>query len=83
MTELTISIPPALQRWIEARLAGGGYADVGDYLRDLLRRDAAEASIDRRWLKAMIDDGLASGIAPGEPEEMLDEILAEDPDLRG
>ena len=82
MNQLTISIPPALQRWVEARLAEGAYADAGEYLRDLLRRDAAEAAVDRRWLKAMIEEGLASGVAEGEAEDVLDEVIGEDPDLR-
>ena len=83
MTQLTISMPPALQNWVDARIAEGAYADAADYLRDLVRRDQAEAAADRRWLKAMIDEGLASGIIDREPEDVLDEILAEDPDLRG
>lgn len=83
MTDLTISIPPALQSWLNAQLSQGRYADAGEDVRDLVRRDLAEASVDRRWIKAMIDEGLASGIADGEAEEVLDEILAEDPDLRG
>ena len=83
MTDLTISIPPALQNWVDAQLAQGRYADAAEYLRDLVRRDLAEASADRQWLKAMIDEGLASGVAPGEAEDVLDEIIAEDPDLRG
>lgn len=82
MTQLTISMPPALQNWVDARIAEGAYADASDYLRDLVRRDQAEAAADRRWLKAMIDEGLASGIIDREPEAVLDEIIAEDPDLR-
>jgi antitoxin ParD1/3/4 len=83
MTQLTISVPPALQRWIEARVAEGGYADAQDYLRDLVRRDHERASEDVAWLRAMIGEGLASGVIDREPEEVLDEIIAEDPDLRG
>jgi antitoxin ParD1/3/4 len=83
MTDLTISMPPTLQTWLDARLAERGYADAGEYLRDLVRRDLAEAATDRRWLKAMIDQGLASGVVDGEPEDVLNEIIAEDPDLRG
>lgn len=82
MTELTISMPPALQQWVSSRLADGDYADAGDYLRDLVRRDREDAAVDRRWLKAMIDEGLASGIVDAEPEDVLAAIIAEDPDLR-
>jgi antitoxin ParD1/3/4 len=81
MTQLSISIPPALQTWVDARLAGGEYADAADYLRDLVRRDRDAG--DRRWLKAMIDEGLASGVIDRDIDELFDEIIAEDPDLRG
>ncbi|MCW3837495.1 type II toxin-antitoxin system ParD family antitoxin [Sphingomonas canadensis] len=82
MTYHTLSFPPALQAWVDARIAEGRYADVADYLRDLVRRDREYAAEDRRWLKAMIDEGLASGIVDAEPEDVIDAILAEDPDLR-
>jgi len=81
MTTLNISMPPALQSWVETQVAQGRYADAADYLRDLVRRDFREASDERRWLKAMIDEGLASGILDAEPEDVLREIMAEDPDL--
>lgn len=81
MTDLTISMPDMLQDWVDARLAEGGYTDAGEYLRDLVRRD--QAAVDQRWLKAMIDEGLRSGVIDRDAEEVLDEIIAEDPDLRG
>ncbi len=83
MSQLVISLPPALQGWVDTRLAQDGYADAAEYLRDLVRRDIASMSADRRWLKAMIDDGLASGVLDEDAEQVLDEIIAEDPDLRG
>nr|WP_295669566.1 type II toxin-antitoxin system ParD family antitoxin [Sphingomonas sp.] len=82
MNQLSISMPPALQTWVDARLSEGTYADAADYLRDLVRRDQADASANRQWFKAMIDEGLASGVLDGSPEHVLDEIMNEDPDLR-
>lgn len=79
MTELTISVPPALQQWIDERIALGLYSDATDYVRDLLRKDQA----DTFWLRARVEEGLASGIVDAEPEDVLDAIMAEDPDLRG
>lgn len=81
-SHVTIALPPGLKDWVETRLAAGDYADVSDYLRDLLRRDRDGAAVDRQWLKAMIDEGLASGIVDAEPEDVLAAIIAEDPDLR-
>lgn len=83
MAELTISIPPSLKNWIDARIAQGLYADAADYVRDLLRRDQEQSADDGSWLRAQIQDGLASGIVDAEPEDVLDAIIAEDPDLRG
>lgn len=57
----------------------GLYSDATDYIRDLLRRDREDTS----WLRARIEEGLASGIVDAEPEDVLDAIMAEDPDLRG
>lgn len=79
MTELTISIPPALQDWVDTRLAEGGYVDAGDYLRDLVRRDQQVGEEDR-WVRALVDEGLASGVVDAEPEDVLKEIMARLPD---
>jgi antitoxin ParD1/3/4 len=81
MTELTVSMPDALQEWVDARIAQGRYVDAGDYLRDLVRLD--QQADDRLWLKAMIDEGLASGVLDQDLDEIIDEIIDEDPDLRG
>lgn len=81
MAQLTISMPDALQEWVNARVAQGRYVDAADYLRDLVRLD--QQSDDRLWLKAMIDEGLASGVINRDMDEIIDEIIAEDPDLRG
>jgi antitoxin ParD1/3/4 len=79
MTELTISVPPALKQWIDERVAQGLYYDANDYVRDLLRRDQERASEDNAWLKAMVEEGLASGIVDAEPEDVLKEIMARIP----
>lgn len=81
MTQLTISMPDALQEWVNQRIAQGHYADAADYLRDLVRQD--RQSGDRLWLNAMIDEGLASGVIDRDIDEVIDEIIAEDSDLRG
>jgi len=83
MTQLSIAMPAALQTWVESRLADGEYADAADYLRDLIRRDQAAASENRRWVKAMVEEGLASGLLDEDAEAVLDAVIAEDPDLRG
>ncbi len=76
MTDMSISMPPALKSWVDAQIAQGRYADAGDYLRDLVRRDQEGAADDVVWVRAMIEEGLASGIVDAEPEDVLKEIMA-------
>ena len=81
MNAFTVTIPAELQDWVDARLAEGVYVDAADYVRALLRQDRAVAT-DREWLKAMIAEGLASGVDERDARVVLAEIIAEDPDLR-
>ena len=77
MSELTISIPPALEEWVAARVSEGRYADASDYLRDLVRRDQDGGEGDLVALRALIDEGLASGIIDEQPEVVIEQIIAE------
>jgi antitoxin ParD1/3/4 len=81
MTYHTLSFPPALQAWVDARIAEGMYADVADYLYDLVRQDARNGD-ERARLRAMIEEGLASGVIDRDPRDIINDIIAEDPDLR-
>lgn len=83
MTQLHVTLPPTLEAWVAQRVAQGDYLDGDDYVRDLLRRDRGHAEEDHRWLQTQIDVGLASGIIDAEPEDVLDDIMNEDPDFRG
>lgn len=76
-------MPPALQQWVDTRLAQGRYADADDYLRDLVRRDQERAEEDTLWLKTMIEEGLAAGIVDAEPEDLIEEIIAKYPTSNG
>ncbi len=76
MTDLSFSFPPAMVNWLEQRVAQGDYVDVGDYLRDLVRREQEEAR-ETEWLREQIAEGLASGIIDKEPEDVIEEIIAE------
>lgn len=81
MAQVTVALLPALNERIDARLAEREYVDAGDHLRELVRRDR-EAG-DRRWLRAMIQEGLDSGTVDMDIDEVFNELIAEDPDLRG
>ena len=79
---ISLSMPPALESWMNTRVAQGSYADAQDYLRDLVRRDQEHSADDLAWLQAEIDKGLTSGLVDGEAEDVLDAVMAEDPDIR-
>jgi len=76
MTDLSFAIPPAMLDWLQQQVADGKYVDVGDYLRDLLRREQEEAE-EIAWLREQIAEGLASTIVGKEPEDVIEEIIAE------
>lgn len=82
MSDLSNLLPPDLEQWIETRIAEGQFFDAGDYLRDLIRRDRAQTE-DTEWVRAMIDEGLASGIVDKEPEDVIEEIIARFPPENG
>ena len=75
MNELSKILPPDLERWIETRVAEGEFLDASDYLRELVRRDRAEAE-DTAWVRAMIEEGEASGYLDASPSEIIEDIIA-------
>lgn len=79
MSQLNVTMPPALRKWIEFRIAEGRYANASDYVRDLVRRDQDNAQDETEWLRAMIAEGLASGVVDEDPREVLRQIMAEHP----
>lgn len=83
MTDMTISVSPALKQWIDERVALGEYADAADYMLDLLRRDQEQAAEEAEWLKQMIGEGLASGRLDQNPKDVLQDIMTQYPANRG
>ncbi len=82
MTELSKILPPDLEGWIETRVAEGKFFDAGDYLRELVRRDRAETE-DTAWVRAMVEEGEASGYLDASPHDIIEEIIAERRSRRG
>ena len=76
MSELSIQLPPNLQRWVDSRVSAGRYADAAEYLRDLVRRDQEALEEDIWRVRALVEEGIASGVIDREPEEVLAEIIA-------
>lgn len=72
MATITLSLPAALEAWVEAQAGGGRYADASDYVRYLIRRDHVRAEKIANMQK-LVDEARA------EPaiEMTMDEILRE------
>lgn len=82
MTDLSFSLPAELAGALKSRLEEGRYADAGEYLRELVRRDLEEAA-DTAWVRARIAEGEASGFIDRDAREVLKEIVAERRARRG
>jgi antitoxin ParD1/3/4 len=76
MSQLNVSIPPALKSWVDARVAEGRYSSASDYVRDLVRRDQDGAADETVWLRQMIEEGLASGVSEQVPATIIENIIA-------
>jgi antitoxin ParD1/3/4 len=66
VSTITISLPEALKQFVEHEVNAGGYGNVSEYFRDLLRE--AQARIRRETLDARLLAGLSlpSGAADAE-----------------
>jgi antitoxin ParD1/3/4 len=79
MTDLSFSIPEPMLRWLEQRAAQSDYVDVGELLRDLVRREQRAEAEDAAWVREMIAEGEASGYLEGDAREVLKGIRAKLP----
>ena len=71
MASMNISVPEPMRDWVERRIASGQYASVSDYMRDLIRRDQAQADA-----RAALVSALMEGEQSGESGRRIPEILA-------
>ncbi len=63
---INFSLPEPLKRFVDERVAGGGYSSASEYLRELIRKDQERQ--DRQHLlveklEALLLEGLNSGEA--------------------
>jgi antitoxin ParD1/3/4 len=68
MATVNIALTDEMKEFVEGQVATGQYADMSDYIRDLIRE--RQEAVDR--LRALLAEGEASGISP----RTFDEILA-------
>lgn len=71
---MNIALPEALRAYVAKRVKSGQYGNTSEYVRELIRRDQRAQDIAR--LRAMVEDGLASGPARADTEEDWVELHA-------
>lgn len=78
MASMNVSVPDPMRDWVEARIKGGQYASVSDYVRDLIRRDQV-TSAERERKLADLDARVARGLADADAGRVrdLDEVADE------
>lgn len=76
MATMNISLPDKMKQWVEEQVATGRYANSSDLIRDLIREDQDRVrGLDE--LRALIDEGIASGVSDRTVADIRREVLAE------
>jgi antitoxin ParD1/3/4 len=68
---MSFALPESMREYVDERVRGGDYGNTSEYLRELIRRDQHDQSVQR--LRNLIADGLASG----EGREVTEDVVAE------
>ena len=58
MATMNLSLPDALQAFVDEQVEAGGYSTSDDYVRDLIRKDC-----DRQLLQGLLSAGAASRLS--------------------
>jgi antitoxin ParD1/3/4 len=61
MSTMNVSLPDQMKQWIDGKIKEGGYHNVSEYVRTLIRKDQAEHE-KRLAFRAAIDHGRTSGV---------------------
>lgn len=70
MATMNVSLPDEMKAWVEQQVATGRYANVSDYIRDVLRRE--QGMVAR--FQDLIDEARASGVVEMSPDELFEDI---------
>lgn len=81
MTDLCISLSPAMLNWVEAQVAGGRYGSPSEYVCELIRRDQERREteqLEHLLLQGVesLDDGRGIEVTPEYWEKKRQELLA-------
>jgi antitoxin ParD1/3/4 len=64
---MNIALPDALRAFVAQRVESGEYGNTSEYVRELIRKDQREQRVHR--LRALVEDGLASGPATADTRD--------------
>jgi len=73
MMRKTITIPDAMDGWVKAQIESGRYGNDSEYFRDLIRRDQEKRQAEQE-LRALISEGLDSGVSPSTVPEIMKRV---------
>lgn len=68
MATMNISLPAQLKAFVESQVATGQFANASDYVRDIIRE--RQQAVER--LRALIEEGQASGDSPYTIDEIIE-----------
>ncbi len=71
---MNIALPEPLRAYVARRVESGDYGNTSEYVRDLIRKDQREQRLNS--LRALVQDGLASGPATPDTQADWDELRA-------
>jgi antitoxin ParD1/3/4 len=71
---MNIALTEPLRAYVAERVAAGEYGNTSEYVRELIRKDRREQSMLR--LRALVEEGLASGPATVDRKADRDELTA-------
>ena len=71
---MNIALPEPMRAYVAERVASGQYGNTSEYVRELIRKDQREQTIAR--LRALVEEGLASGPAVPDTQADRDELKA-------
>jgi antitoxin ParD1/3/4 len=70
MATMNVSLPDPMKHWVEARAKTGRYSNASDYVRDLIRRDQAQAA-KIADMQRLVTEGLDSGVSDQSMADIL------------
>jgi antitoxin ParD1/3/4 len=69
MATMNISLPDPMREWVEHRVRNGQYANVSDYVRDLIRHDHERQQL----LERALIEGEESGVSRRSVQDIIED----------